>query len=102
MGNAFEDPAASDTRFSSILSGGYIHSTIQHSGTQIINLACLLETARLCSHYHSLDILLPSKNGSNIVPAFLLRELQPFTQAIWHNIASCPVHGPEALWEVQS
>lgn len=89
MGNAFEDPAALDTRFSSILPGGYLYSTIQHSGMQIINLACSLGTARSYHHYHSLDIL-----PLSIIPAILLRKLQPFTQAIWHNIALCPAHGP--------
>lgn len=102
MVNTFEDPAVPDTRSSSILSGGYNYSTTQHSGTQIINLACLLETARSYYDYHSLDILLPSKNGSNIVPAFLLRKLQPLIQTIWHNIAFCPVDRPEGFWEVQS
>lgn len=94
MGNAFKDPAAPDTSFSSILPGGYVYSMIQHSGTQTTNLAHLLETARSCYHYHSLDILLLSKNGSCIVPAVLLGKLQPFTQAIWHNVVSCPTHGP--------
>lgn len=102
MGNAFEDPAAPDTRVSSILPSGYVYSTIQHSGTQIINLACSLGTARSYYHYHSLDILLLSKNGSCIVPAILLGKPQPFTQAIWHNVALCPTHGPQVLGEAQT
>lgn len=60
MGNVSEDPAAPAARFSSILPDGYVYSTIQHSGTQIINinLVCSLETVRPYYQYHSLDILL--------------------------------------------
>jgi len=93
-GNVFEDPTAPDTRFSSLLPGGYIYSAIQYSSTQIISLASLLVTARSYRHYHSPDILLLNKNSSRIVPATPLGKLQSFTQATRHNTALCPVHRP--------